>query len=225
MKLASLISGGKDSVYASYFMSSLGNSVKYIVTVYPLNPDSFMFHSINLSIVPIIADAMSAEHIIIYNRDENKEIEELQTALASLNIDGFVSGAIHSNYQWSRLNIISENISKPLFSPLWRKSEVDVLREEIESGMSIYFSSVSADGLNPELAGKKLDMAMYENIIKLNQKYGINICGEGGEYESVVLDAPFFSNKIEVIKSRKVIEPSRGFWIIDKIEYKNKVKI
>ena len=35
---------------------------------------------------------------------------------------------------------------------------------------------------------------------------GINIAGEGGEYESLVLDCPLFSQQIIIKKSKRVME-------------------
>ena len=33
---------------------------------------------------------------------------------------------------------------------------------------------------------------------KQNEKYGLNVCGEGGEYETLTLDCPIFKKKIVV---------------------------
>ncbi len=41
---------------------------------------------------------------------------------------------------------------------------------------------------------------MVEELAELHRKYAINPAGEGGEYESFVLDGPMFKKKI-VIKN------------------------
>jgi diphthine-ammonia ligase len=30
----------------------------------------------------------------------------------------------------------------------------------------------------------------------MNEKYGVNVCGEGGEYETFTLDCPLFKKRI-----------------------------
>ena len=37
-----------------------------------------------------------------------------------------------------------------------------------------------------------------------NSKYGINVCGEGGEYETFTLDCPLFVKKL-VIEEKEII--------------------
>jgi len=222
MILASLLSGGKDSVYSAYYMSSIGNIVKYAITVYPKNPDSIMFHTPNLSIAPWIAKALGCEPISIKSESNDMDIAVLEYALKELKIQGIVAGAIRSNFQWSQLNGMAERLNLPLFAPLWRKEEEIALNHEIDSGMEIYFSSVSAEGLSLDLVGHKLDKNMLNHLIKLRERYKINISGEGGEYETVVLDAPFFKYSINVIKANIIKENNRAFWNIEKFEVINK---
>jgi ABC transporter with metal-binding/Fe-S-binding domain ATP-binding protein len=221
MILASLLSGGKDSVYSTYYMSSIGNTVKYAITVYPQNPDSLMFHTPNLLIAPWIAKALGCEHISIKSESNDTDIAILEQTLKKLEIQGIVAGAIRSNFQWSQLNDMAERLNLPLFAPLWRKEEEIVLNHEINSGMEIYFSSVSAEGLSLDLVGRKLDKNMLNHLIELRKRYKINISGEGGEYETVVLNAPFFKYRINVIKSNMIIESNRAFWNIEKFDVIN----
>ncbi|MGC8580880.1 MAG: diphthine--ammonia ligase [Thermoplasmata archaeon] len=222
MILASLLSGGKDSVYSTYYMSSIGNIVKYAITVYPQAPDSLMFHTPNLLVAPWVAKALGCEHISIKSVSNDTDIAVLENVLKKLKIQGIVAGAIRSNFQWSQLNDMAERLSLPLFAPLWRKDEEIALNHEIESGMEIYFSSVSAEGLSMDLVGRKLDKNMLNHLIEVRKKYKINISGEGGEYETVVLNAPFFKYSINVIKADIIKENNRAFWNIEKFDVINK---
>ncbi|XP_039160727.1 uncharacterized protein LOC108956159 isoform X2 [Eucalyptus grandis] len=52
---------------------------------------------------------------------------------------------------------------------------------------------VAAMGLNPEKhLGKDISF-LYSYLHKLKELYGINFCGEGGEYETSTLDCPLFA--------------------------------
>ena len=61
MRLASLYSGGKDSTFSLYLAEQMGHEVPYLVNVVPEASDSWIFHTPNLSVVPIMAEAMGKE--------------------------------------------------------------------------------------------------------------------------------------------------------------------
>ncbi|MEM4221835.1 MAG: TIGR00289 family protein, partial [archaeon] len=82
--------------------------------------------------------------------------------------------------------------------PMWHKNPERILEEEIESGHEIIITQVSCEGLNVDWLGKKIDLENFEILKKLSKKYGFNIHGEGGEYETFVLDGPLFKKKIRM---------------------------
>ncbi|CAN7994878.1 unnamed protein product, partial [Ixodes hexagonus] len=43
------------------------------------------------------------------------------------------------------------------------------------------------------------------------KKYGLNVCGEGGEYETVTLDCPLFRRRIVIDESEIVIHSDDAF--------------
>ena len=42
---------------------------------------------------------------------------------------------------------------------------------------------------------------------RLNELYGANVCGEGGEYESLTLDCPLFTRGRIVLDTSEVSSP------------------
>jgi diphthine-ammonia ligase len=61
---------------------------------------------------------------------------------------------------------------------------------------------IAAEGLTKEWLGKEITQREVNMLLELNKKIGFNVAGEGGEYESLALDAPFFKKKIVILKSR-----------------------
>ena len=49
-----------------------------------------------------------------------------------------------------------------------------------------------------------LDEGAVNELIEYSKKYGINAAGEGGEYESLVLDCPIFSRELKIVDSSVV---------------------
>lgn len=211
MRLGALFSSGKDSSYALYLMQKQGYELKCLITIKSKNPDSFMFHTPNIEMTKLQAEAM--ELPLLEQTTEGKkedEVRDLEKALEKAKekykIEGVVTGALFSDYQRARIEKVCDKINLKVFSPLWHKDQEIELREIINEGFEVVISSVAAEGLDRNWLGKELDNGMIDRLVKLNKKSGLNVAGEGGEYESLVLDAPMFKEKIEITDANIIEE-------------------
>ena len=59
---------------------------------------------------------------------QEEEISDLESVLATLEIDGIVSGALRSDYQKSRLERMSERLGIRSWTPLWHQSSLEHMR-------------------------------------------------------------------------------------------------
>jgi uncharacterized protein (TIGR00290 family) len=73
---------------------------------------------------------------------------------------------------------------------------------------------VAADGFDETWLGRVIDEACIKDLLALKKKHKISIVGEGGEYETTVLDCPLFKQKIEVTKAEKVWNKTSGRYVI-----------
>jgi ABC transporter with metal-binding/Fe-S-binding domain ATP-binding protein len=211
MRLAGLLSGGKDSVYASRLAQQEGHELAYLVSLRSRNPDSYMFHTVNIDLTRLQAEAWGVEYIeAVTEGEKEKELLDLEAALAKLDIDGVITGAIASNYQRERIDAIAEKRGLEHISPIWGMERDTLLEEMLGSGMEIIFSAVSAHGLDKSWLGEKIDENRVSQLKALNDKYGVDMCGEGGEYESLVVDAPWFIKRIEIIDAEKMWDGVSG---------------
>ena len=228
LNLGIMWSSGKDSCYAAYLMQRHNYNIKCLLTMKSKNKYSYMFHTPNIDIVELQAKAMEVP-IIIEETDGEKEIEIkdmkklLLKAKQMYKIDGIVTGALFSTYQRERIEKAADEIGLKIFSPLWHKNQEEEMREVIGSGFKIILSSVAADGLDESWVGRVLDNKDIDKLVLLNKKMGFNIAGEGGEFESLVIDCPLFKKEIFVKKS-KIVKEGRynSFYVIEKAELKDK---
>jgi len=100
-------------------------------------------------------------------------------------------------------------------TPLWGKDQLKLLEAEIDAGFDIIFSGVSSEGLDKGWLGRMLDSHTVERLKELHKKHAINIAGEGGEYETFVMDGPIFKKRIAFGEIEKIWDDSTQsdcFW-------------
>ncbi len=214
MKLILLYSGGKDSNLALYKIINKGYKID-LLTIIPRTFNSWMFHRPNVEFTKVQAECMELNwQSFNVSGEKDKEIQEIIDFLKDKEIDGIVAGAIRSKYQKTKIEYICDKLNiKPIF-PLWSLSEMEILNDIINLNFEVYFSCVAAEGLGKEWLGRKLDLEAIKELIKLKEKYGISIIGEGGEYETFVCDSPLFKKKIKITKSEIVWYRNYGYWFI-----------
>ncbi|VVB53082.1 Diphthamide synthase [uncultured archaeon] len=218
MRVSVLFSGGKDSAYALYWALNQGWDVAELLTLRSGRDDSYMFHVPCVDLTPLQAKASGLPHRLVdVSGVKEDEVDELIKAFDGVDVDGFVSGALASEYQRTRLERVGEATGLKSFTPLWHKDPRMLLLDMIRGGFDVRFSAVAAEGFTESWAGRRLDESVVEELVRLNGKFKVHVGGEGGEYESVVLDAPFFSRKIEVSDSYVVKTGPSGYrWMVKK---------
>jgi diphthine-ammonia ligase len=217
MNVVSLLSGGKDSVYATYLAEKKGLNVTNFLSMFSEKKDSWMFHTVNIHMTKLQAEAMNIPLTIKKTRGEKeKELKDLKNALLKLNVDGVVSGTIASTYQKSRIKKICDELELESFTPLWHKKQDILLKDIVKKGFEVIIIGVFAEGLEESWLGRKIDNNSINDLKKIEEKYMINTAGEGGEFETLVLDSPLFEKKIVIDKSEKVWNRDNGYLIVKK---------
>ncbi|WP_296886948.1 TIGR00289 family protein [uncultured Methanobrevibacter sp.] len=219
MKVAVLFSGGKDSTMAVYNALESGHDVEYLLAMKSANDESYMFHVPNIHLTDLLAEAMDI-HIISVETDGIKE-EELKDLkggfekLKDLGIEAIYTGALYSNYQKSRIEKLADEVGLKALSPYWHVDELEYMNLIISLGFEVIISGVSAYGLDEKWLGRKIDEKCIDDLIRLNEKVGINLAFEGGEAETLVLDGPIFKKRVKILKDKKQWHIDSGLYIIE----------
>jgi diphthine-ammonia ligase len=218
MRLGVLFSGGKDSTLALHLAKEKENVV-CLITVVSKNKESYMFHTPNIDVTALQAEALGLPLVSV--NSEGKKEEELvdlekaiMEAKSKFNIDGVVTGAVESVYQASRVQRICNRLDVWCFNPLWKHDQKALLETLVEKQFKVVISGVFAYPLDEAWLGKQLDAGMIERLVGLSEKYGISITGEGGEIETTVLDAPAFKQKIEITDFTVEAKGNSGVYVI-----------
>jgi asparagine synthase (glutamine-hydrolysing) len=211
MKVGVLFSGGKDSNYAALLAKKDNYSVECLISIIPKNKESYMFHTPSITKVEKQAEAMKIPLIMYPSKGEKeKELLDLEKAIKlairKYKIKGVVTGAVESVYQASRVQKICNKLKIECFNPLWQKDQIELLEELVKNKFEIILVGVFAYPFNKDWVSRKIDSKFIEEMKKLNEKYKINPAGEGGEFESFVVDSPLFRKKLKYKKGKIVGE-------------------
>jgi len=222
IKLGALVSSGKDSMYALHIMAEQGYPVECLISLRSANKASYMFHSPNIDLVSMQAECLDIPLMMSETKGvKEKELKDLENALKAAKekygIQGITTGALFSEYQKERVEKICKKLGLLCFSPLWHKEQETELREILNEGFEIILSAVAAEGLDKSWLGRRITQKDVDKLVWINKRIGINIAFEGGEAESLVLDAPLFKKRIEVVKGETIMErENTGVFVVKK---------
>ncbi|KAL8247462.1 hypothetical protein R6Q59_008678 [Mikania micrantha] len=214
MKVVGLVSGGKDSCFAMMKCLQYGHEVVALANLLPVNEsvdelDSYMYQTVGHQIVVSYANCMglplfrrkiqgcTRRHDLSYDKTPGDEVEDMFILLKEVkkqmpSITAVSSGAIASDYQRLRVENVCSRLGLISLAYLWKLDQSLLLQQMIESGIVAITVKVAAIGLDPSKhLGKEMSQ-LRPHLLKLNELFGSNICGEGGEYETLTLDCPLF---------------------------------
>ncbi|TIA72421.1 hypothetical protein E3P91_02032 [Wallemia ichthyophaga] len=175
--------------------------------------DSYMFQTVGLSILPLIAQSLGVElfegvikgtpinQSSSYEETLNDETEDLYKLLKSVkekyaDLQGVSVGAILSNYQRVRVEHVCSRLGLTVLAYLWRRPQDKLLDEMVAAQQTSIIIKVAGAGLDPDRHLGKSLAQLRPTLDKLHNLYGAHVCGEGGEFETVTLDSPLYKQRI-----------------------------
>lgn len=206
-----LFSGGKDSNWALYQAIEAGLEVTHLLTAEPCG-DAYLFHVPAIQLTPLAAESIGlpiqtfpvdppeSEDATVAGEEE---LAALRAALGELEdgmsgtLEGIISGAVASRFQYDRVERICTEFDVEQYAPLWGCDPESTLRAMIDAGFEIHIVAVAAGGLDRSWLGRRLGVNAIEELLELHETYGIHLLGEGGEYETVVVDGPHMGTRLK----------------------------
>lgn len=218
MKVAILYSGGKDSTMALQYALQQGWRVEALISVKPKDTEAYLWHYSTVEWTLLQSEA-SGVPLILIKTDKigaEEEAKELEKVFKRLKVDAVVLGGV--GLQKTQIKSVEEVAKKfkiNIIVPYQNYTSEELLKEELKSGLDIRITNVAVEGLGPEWLGRKLDQNNLKELIKLSKKFGFDPLGEGGHYDSFVVDAPIFKKRIEFIDTSKVWDSKTSSGYLD----------
>ncbi|NXG70327.1 DPH6 ligase, partial [Baryphthengus martii] len=227
-------SGGKDSCYNMMQCVAAGHQIVALANLRPAENtgqtdelDSYMYQTVGHHAIDLYADALdlplyrafikgaSVNTGRVYTACQEDEVEDLYHLMKLVKdkerVEGVSVGAILSDYQRVRVEDVCRRLNLQPLAYLWRRNQDILLREMISCNIQAIIIKVAAFGLDPDKhLGKTLDQ-MEPYLLELSEKYGVHVCGEGGEYETFTLDCPLFKKRIVVDSDKVIVHSADAF--------------
>jgi predicted ATP pyrophosphatase (TIGR00289 family) len=219
MNVAILFSGGKDSTMAVYAALEAKEDVKYLLSMKSKNDESYMFHVPNIHVTDLLSEALDIPIMSVETDGvKEEELEDLKAAfldLKDLGVEAIYTGALYSVYQKSRIEKLGDEVGLKIISPYWHVDELEYMRKIVSLGFKIMICGVAAWGLDESWLGRIIDDDTIDELVRLNEKYHVDIAFEGGEAETLAIDGPIFKKRIEILKYKKEWHLDSGVFIIE----------
>ncbi|MDI9644332.1 MAG: diphthine--ammonia ligase [Candidatus Verstraetearchaeota archaeon] len=192
MRGLAFFSGGKDSVFAVMRAKQRGIPVDCLL----FNTHDFprpSVHEINKGVVDTIARLLGIPLRTVH-LEEGKEYEILESIFSELEVGVVTVGNINVKDQMEWYERICDRTGVKLHAPLWAGPGAPTLarlEEQVSSGLRAAICSLNSSLMPAQYLGRVIDEPLLYELPRLADP-----CGEGGEYHTLVVDAPVMSGKI-----------------------------
>ncbi len=192
-------SGGKDSTLALYHALKKGQVIGLIMMLSDEGEYS-RSHGVPISITQAQANALDLPILSASSSwsDYEENYLNLLAKAKNLGAELLITGDIDIPEHASWHEQIVQKAGLELYMPLWNRSRKEIVEEIIELGFVAMIVSVNlAMGMKTSDLGKILTKDVVNDLTQR----GIDICGESGEFHTLVLDGPIFKMPIKVVSS------------------------
>jgi diphthine-ammonia ligase len=202
-------SGGKDSCFALMQAMETGIVPKVLLNVLNEEGKISRSHGIPKHILQQQADAAGLPIKMISSSWQDYEMN-FTNALSDLKNEFQLSHAIfgdidlQAHRDWEEK--VCANAGLEAVLPLWLKDRRSLVLQMLASGIETMIVSCNTI-MGERFLGKILTTELIDELEAL----GVDACGENGEFHTLVLNCPMFSNKIEVTVNEKLLHENYWF--------------
>ena len=198
MKVAVSWTGGKDSALAA-----LEAQVNHDIVLFV----NFRWDQPSLS-HPFAIARMQSEATnkpFLWERVEKPYLESYKASVVYLKnkfgIEAIVTGDITVDaFHGKWIDEVCKDTRVEVIKPLWERDRTAIMEELLSSGLKVILTCVKEPFFTEDWLGRLIDSRCVQDLKALHEKNGVDICGEFGEYHTMVTDAPFFNKSIQMSK-------------------------
>lgn len=217
MKIIASWSGGKDGCFACYKALAEGHEVSYLVNFISREFRRVSFHGTRAHLISRQAQAIGIP-LVQYTVPPDMSLYEqtFKKAVSSLKrngIEGMVFGDIYLQEHKDWIERVCGELGITPLLPLWGMAPERILSDFIEAGFEAVIVSARSDIFDKKWLGQRIDHTSLLGLKKLAEEKGLDVCGEQGEYHTLVVAGPLFRKRLQVTHGDRV--QRNGYWFLD----------
>ncbi|SRR5215204_88502 len=203
-------SGGKDSCFALMQMIGASSELKVLVNMMNENGIISRSHGIPKSILHQQAEAMNVPLIAIptsWNDYEKNFTNALQEIKAQYEVSTMVFGDIdlQAHRDWEEK--VCNNAGLKASLPLWQKDRKQLMSAMLGAGIETIIVSCNAT-LGEGFLGRTITQSLLPEL----EARGVDVCGENGEFHTLVVNCPLFQDNLQLPVYKKV--QHENYWFV-----------
>jgi len=217
MKVIASWSGGKDSCFACYRALARGYEVSYLLNFISREFRRVSFHGTRAHLISCQAQAIGIPLVqytvlpdmALYEQRFKKAV----SALKRKGAEGMVFGDIYLQEHRDWIERVCREVGIIPLLPLWSMTPERVLTDFVQAGFEAIVISAKADIFGEEWLGRRIDRGFLSDLKRLGQEKEVDVCGEQGEYHTLVVDGALFRKRMQVTYGVRV--QRNGYWFLD----------
>ncbi|WP_264544721.1 MULTISPECIES: diphthine--ammonia ligase [Flavobacterium] len=187
-------SGGKDSCYAMMKAVAIGLEPRVLLNMMNENGQVSRSHGLPLYILNQQAAKMNLPIVTIpatWSDYEVKFVDALRKLKSDYNLDAAVFGDIDLQPHRDWEEKVCKVAELEAILPLWKDDRVKLVKEMISEGIQTMIVSCNTQ-MGESYLGKIMTLELAEEL----EMKEIDSCGENGEFHTMVINCPLFSEAI-----------------------------
>ncbi len=209
-------SGGKDSCFACYLALNEGYEISHLANFISQEFKRVSFHGTEARLIQMQSQAIG---IPVFQKETTpdgyeREFKEAVRSLLPRGIKGMVFGDIYLDEHREWVEGVCGELGIEAIEPLWHKSTEEILTGFIDAGFEAIVVGAQTRLIDQEWLGRRVDRDFMSYLKSRN----IDLCGENGEYHTLVLNGPLFKRRIGVTESRVI--KRNDYWFLDTVKYR-----
>lgn len=193
---------------AYYRALKLGMVPKKLLTMFEEDGEVSKSHALPIEVVNAQAERLGMP-LLIKEASWGTYEGQFREAMNECRAEGITHGVfgdidIEDHLEWVKTTCAKSDIVS--VHPLWNIPRREIVEELLDAGFEAWIVVVNLKMMPAKYAGKRFTRALVEEL----EAEGIDSCGESGEFHTVIVDGPIFTERLPV----KIGEPiQRGDYI------------
>lgn len=204
-------SGGKDAGLSFYEAEKMGIEICCLVNMVSADGKRSRSHGVSAQLLKCQAQAMEISIIQkAVGKSYEEEFKKAITVLKDRDIQTGVFGDIDVQEHRDWVEKVSGEMGIKAVFPLWRKRRKALLEEFIDNKFKAIIVAVKSGYLSKDYLGREVDDSLIKDLRKLKN---VNLCGERGEYHTLLYDGPIFRKRLVFSVGEKT--SGDKYWFLD----------